>query len=357
MTDLADLGGWPAILRRLVAGEDLPGDHAAAALADVLAGEATPAQIAGFVIGLRAKGETVEELTAMVGAMLAAAERVSLPAGIHAIDTCGTGGSAPRQEACFNVGTLTAVIAAGAGAVVCKHGGRAATATSSSADCLAGLGVATELGPAGVERCIAEVGMAFCFAPRYHPAMRHAAPVRRELGVPTVFNLLGPLSNPSGLRRQVLGVGDPARAQRLAEVLLARGAVRAMVVSGHDGLDELTTTTTSTVVEVRDGTIRSYELDPLSLGLPRASLSDLRGGDAAANVALAGEVLAGKPGAHRDIVVLNAAAALVVAGVVDELTDGIEASAASIDGGSAAGVLERLVAVSQDAAAGETAGR
>ncbi|HEY2332432.1 MAG TPA: anthranilate phosphoribosyltransferase [Acidimicrobiales bacterium] len=353
VTTLAELGGWSPVLRRLLDGDDLTGDEAAAALADVLAGEASAAQIAAFVVALRAKGETVDELVGMVGAMLAAAERVSLPEGCDPIDTCGTGGSAPRREACFNVGTLTALVATGAGAVVCKHGGRAATATSSSADLLAGLGVSIELGPAGVLRCLDEVGMAFCFAPRYHPAMRHAAPVRKEIGVPTVFNLLGPLSNPSGLHRQVLGVADAGLAPTLAAVLAGRGAERAMVVRGHDGLDELTTTTSSTVFEVRDGEIRSFELDPAGLGLARATPGDIRGGDPAANVALAHRVLGGERGAHREVVALNAAAALVVGGLADDLRSGLERAFAAIDSGAAAGVLERLAAVSQAAEAEE----
>jgi anthranilate phosphoribosyltransferase len=269
------------------------------------------------------------------------------------VDTCGTGGSAPRRDACFNVGTLTALIATGAGAAVCKHGGRAATATSSSADLLAGLGVAIELGPVGVARCLSEVGMAFCFAPRFHPAMRHAGPVRRELGIPTVFNLLGPLSNPSGLRRQVLGVADATLAPTLAAVLASRGAERAMVVRGHDGLDELTTTAPSTVVEVRDGELRTYEVDPARLGLAPAGLADIRGGDPADNVAIARRVLAGARGAHRDLVALNAAAALVVAGTADDLVDGLERAFAAIDDGDAAAVLDRLVTVSAAAAADE----
>jgi anthranilate phosphoribosyltransferase len=253
------------------------------------------------------------------------------------------------------VGTLSAIVATGAGATVCKHGGRAATSTSSSADLLASLGVATELGPRGVVRCLEEVGMAFCFAPRFHPAMRHAGPVRRELGVPTVFNLLGPLSNPSGLRRQVLGVADAGLAPTLAAVLAARGAERAMVVRGHDGFDELTTTTTSTVVEVRDGAVRTFEVDPSALGLAPATLGDLRGGDPAVNVGLAHRVLGGEVGPYREIVGLNAGAALVVAGIADDLGDGLERAFASIDSGAAATVLERLVAVSNAASADEPA--
>lgn len=341
------MAAWPALLRGLLAGEDLAPADAKGAIAAVLAGDATPAQMAAFLVALRAKGVTAPELAAMVEAMEEAAERVSVPDGLDPVDTCGTGGSPQRREACFNVGTVTALVAAGAGAVVCKHGGRAATATSSSADCLAELGVEVELPAAGVERCLREVGMAFCFAPVFHPAMRHAAPVRRELGIPTVFNLLGPLSNPAGVRRQVLGVADPALAETLAEVLRARGAVRAMVVTGGDGLDELTTTTTSTVIEVREGEVERRAVDPASLGLPLASPDRLRGGDAAANAGIARRVLAGEPGPHRDIVLLNAAAAIVVAGLADDLAAALPRAAESIDSGAAAGVLDRLVAVSR----------
>jgi anthranilate phosphoribosyltransferase len=354
MTTLAELGGWPAILRRLVAGFDLEPEEAAAALTDVLAGTATPGQTGAFIVGLRAKGETVDELSAMVGAMLDAAERVTVPVGLDPIDTCGTGGSVQRREACFNASTLAALVAAGGGATVCKHGGRAATATSSSAGLLEALGVAAELGPTGVARCLDEVGMAFCFAPRFHPAMRHAAPVRRELGIPTVFNLLGPMSNPAGVRRQVLGVADPLYARTLAAVLKARGAVHVMVVSGHDGLDELTTTTTSTMVEVRGDDFIVDEVDPETLGMRLADPAELRCGDTAANADAARRVLDGEAGARRDIVLLNAAAGLVVAGVAGDLAGGVEMAADSIDSGKAAGVLDQLVAVSQAALADES---
>jgi anthranilate phosphoribosyltransferase len=230
---------------------------------------------------------------------------------------------------------------------VCQHGGRAATATSSSADLLEALGVVVELGPAGVVQCLTEAGMGFCFAPRYHPAMRHAGPTRRELAVPTVFNFLGPLSNPARVRRQVLGVSDPAMAEKAAGVLLARGAERALVVHGHDGLDELTTLTTSSVIELRDGELRAYEVDPKALGVAHEDPSAVRGGDTATNVELTRRVLDGERIGHRDLVLLNAAAGLVAAGVVDELAAGIEAGAAAIDDGRAAGVLDDLVRVSK----------
>jgi anthranilate phosphoribosyltransferase len=350
VVSLSDLGGWPGILRRLLAGDDLTTLQAGAALRDILDGAATPAQIAAFVVALRMKGETVDELTGMVEAMLEASERVPLPAGIDPVDTCGSGGSAARREAAFNVSTIASFGIAGAGGVVCKHGGRAATATSSSADLLEALGVAVELGPEGVARCLADAGMAFCFAPRFHPAMRHAGPTRRELGVPTVFNFLGPLANPARVRRQVLGVSDPAMAERMAGVLQARGAARALVVHGHDGLDELTTMTTSTVIELRDGALRTYVVDPADLGLAHADPASVRGGDVAANVALAHQVLGGERGPHRDLVLLNAAAGLVAAGVADDLPEGFAAATAAVDDGLAAAALERLAAVSTAAA-------
>jgi anthranilate phosphoribosyltransferase len=344
MVDLEQLGGWPGVLGPLTAGEDLSAETAGAAMAEILAGAAAPAQIAGFIVALRMKGETVEELTGLVRAMLDAAERVTLADPDTAIDIVGTGGDRAHT---INVSTLGALVAAGAGARVCKHGGRAASSACGSADLLEALGVHIELGPEGVASCVAEAGMGYCFAPRFHAAMRHAVPVRRELGVPTVFNFLGPMANPAAVKRLVIGVADPKMAERMIRVLAANGATRALVVYGHDGLDELTTTTSSTVLELRDGEIRQSVVDPTAFGLAEVERSQLVGGDAATNARLAGAVLAGDKGPHRDVVVLNAAAGLLVAGVVDDLGAGIEAAAASIDDGRAATVVERLVAVSR----------
>lgn len=346
---LNEIGGWPGVLRRLVAREDLIGEEAAAVLREILDGAATPAQVAGFVVALRMKGETVEEISGMVEAMLAAAEPLPLPDGLDPVDTCGSGGSPTRRVAAFNVSTVASFVVAGAGGTVCKHGGRAATATSSSADLLEALGVKVEVGAAGVARCLQEAGMAFCFAPLFHPAMRHAGPTRRELGVPTVFNFLGPLANPARVRRQVLGVSDPAMAEKAAGVLLARGAERALVVHGHDGLDELTTLTTSSVIELRDGELRRYTVDPAALGVAHDDPGAVRGGDASVNVDLTRRILDGERLGHRDVVLLNAAAGLVAAGLVDDLAAGMEAGAAAVDDGRAAGVLESLVRVSQAA--------
>ena len=344
-----DLGSWPGVLGRLMAGQDLRAEEAACALDQVLSGEATPAQVAAFVAALRTKGETVDEMAGMVRAMLEHAEPLSIPGDL--VDTCGTGGD---RSGSINVSTAAAFVVAGAGARVCKHGGRASSSATGSADVLEALGVVIDLGPDGVARCVAEVGMGFCFAPRFHPAMRFAGPVRRELGVATVFNFLGPLANPARARHQVVGVGDPAMAEKMVGVLVANGCRRAWVVFGADGLDELTTTGTTTVYDV-DGTgtgtgtgtgeVRRFVVDAAELGLPRAGLGDLLGGDAATNAAAVRRVLEGDPGPHRDIVVLNAAAGLVVAGIAPDLAGGIELAAASIDEGRARDVLGRLVEV------------
>jgi anthranilate phosphoribosyltransferase len=353
---LEDIGGWPAILGRLASGQDLGAVEAGAALDEVFQGNATPAQIAAFVFGLRCKGETVEEMTGLVASMLRAAERVSVPAELadRLVDTCGTGGD---RSGTINVSTIAALVVAGAGVPVCKHGGRAASSQAGSADVLEALGVVIDLGPEGVARCIEEAGIGFCFAPRYHPAMRHAIPVRRELGVPTAFNFLGPLANPAGVRRQVVGVGDPAMAAKMIQVLAAGGSSHVMVVHGADGLDELSPTGRSTLHEYlageqgdAPGTFSTVEVDPSKLGLVRSELGDLRGGDALTNADLARRVLAGERGPRRDVVLLNAAAALLVGGSVANLTDGIGLAGESIDSGAAATALDQLIEVSKAAA-------
>lgn len=347
--DLATLGGWAGILTRLMQGRDLAADEAATALDEVLNGRVTPAQLAGFLVALRVKGESVEEMTGLVTSLLAHAEKVPVPAGRTGdlVDTCGTGGDRSHS---INVSTLAALVVAGAGALVCKHGNRALSSQTGSADLLEALGVAVDLGPEGVGRCLAEAGLAFCYAPRYHPALRHAGPTRRELGVPTTFNFLGPLVNPARPTRQVVGVSDPAMAETMLGVLAANGSTRAMVVFGHDGLDELTTTTTSTLLDLHDGEVRRIEVDPAALGLAPATADQLRGAGPAANADATRRILDGEPGPHRDLVVLNAAAAMVVAGVADDMAGGLEAARASLDDGGAAEALERLVAVSRSAA-------
>jgi anthranilate phosphoribosyltransferase len=331
------------VLGVLSQGQDLPADQAQAAMAQILAGAASDAQIAGFIVALRMKGETVEELRGLVDAMLVAADRVALDVDGPVVDIVGTGGDRAHT---INVSTLAALVVAGAGGYVCKHGNRAASSQTGAADLLEALGVRIDCGPEEVARCVAEAGIGFCFAPRFHSAMRHAGPTRRELGIPTAFNLLGPLANPAGVKRYMIGVADAAMAERMAGVLAARGCERAILVHGDDGLDELTVSTTSTVVELHEGTIRRWQVDPAALGIPRAPLGELVGGDPATNATLAKRVLAGEPGAHHDIVSLNAAAGLMAAGLVDDLPEGLEVARASIDDGDAAAALDRLIGLS-----------
>ena len=347
--NLDEHGGWAGLFRRLTEGGNLSADAAHAAMTEILNGEATPAQIGGFVMALRTKGETSEELVGLLSAMRAASEAVPLdPAGL--IDTCGTGGD---NSGSINVSTAAALVAVGAGAKVCKHGNRSASSLCGSADVLEELGAVIDLGPIGVARCVTETGFGFCLAPRFHPAMRHAGPPRRELGVGTVFNFLGPLANPAGVRRQLVGTSDRAMAEIMLEVLAATGSERAMVVHSRDGLDELSTTSPTDVWELRDGDTLRHTVDPAEIGLAPASLDDLRGGNASVNADCLRRVFDSQRGAHRDIVTLNAAAALVVAEVSDTLAEGLEAASASIDEGLARQVLENFVSVSNQARAEE----
>ena len=341
-----EVGGWPAILHQLTSGQDLSADHAAAAMAEVFAGRATPAQTAAFIVALRMKGETIEEITGLSQAMAAAAERVVVPDDLQdrLVDTCGTGGD---RSGSINVSTMAALVVAGCGVPVVKHGNRAASSACGTADVLEALGVRIDLGADGVLHCLLDAGMGFCFAQRFHPAMRHAGPVRRELGVPTVFNFLGPLTNPSGARRQMLGISDGSMASRMAGVLAARGSLSAIVVHGHGGLDEASTTGPSEALRVfADGHIEPMTIDPAALGLASATAADLAGGDAATNAEVVRVVLGGATGPHRDIVLLNAAAALVVADVADSVETGLGLAAASVDDGAAASVLDRLITAS-----------
>lgn len=341
---------WPDVLGQLIRREELPAELAEAALGAVLTGEATDAQIAAFGVALRQKGETPAELAALVRAMLAHAERVELDGPLT--DTCGTGGD---RAGTVNVSTMAALIAAGAGASIAKHGNRAQSSQCGSADVLEALGVVIDLGPDGVTRCIREAGIGFCFAQRYHSALRHAAAARRELGVPTTFNFLGPLASPAGATRRTVGVSDPAMAPRLIEALAELGAERALVFYGHDGLDELTTTTTSTIYELRGGAIGRFDVDPAALGLPTVARGALAGGDAGGNAQAVHGVLAGRKGPIRDIAILNAAAALVVADLAEDLVAGLEVARRSIDDGRAAAALEALVRTSVAAREAEAA--
>lgn len=332
--------GWPSVLSRLTRGESLDGNEARAALEDILSGNVAPTVIAAFLVALRTKGETSTELGGLVEAMLAAAERVSLPEDVVVIDTCGTGGD---RSGSINISTAGALVVAGAGIRVCKHGNRASSSSTGSADVLEALGVTVDAPPETVARCVEVANIGFCFAPRFHPAMRHVGPTRKELGIPTVFNFLGPLVNPGGVRRQVIGVSDKRMAQLMIDVLRARGAVHAMVVYGHDGLDELTTTGPSTVLELREGAIAEYSLDPTDLGFEVATLDQLRGGDASTNAGYVRRVLEGEKGPHRDVVVLNASAGMVISGVAKDFEEGRPLAERSIDSGSAMTALTRLV--------------
>lgn len=349
MSRLDELGGWPALLTELLERHDLPAAHARAAMSTILAGEATPAQLIGFIVALRAKGETPEEISGLLDAVLEVATLVPLPDALRnrAIDIVGTGGDRSHS---INVSTMAAIVAAGAGVPVCKHGARAASSQCGTADVLEALGVAIELSPEGVVRCVQEAGIGFCLAPRYHPAFRFAAPSRREIGIPTVFNLLGPMANPARVRRQLIGVANPAMAERMLASLRLHGSHRAWVVHGN-GLDELTTTGVSTVLALDDDGVRQFTVDPVDLGLAPAILDELVGGTPDVNAEVVRKVLGGTHGAHRNIVVLNAAAALVVAGVVETLADGLVRAVESIDSGSAEATLNKFVEVSQAVAA------
>ncbi len=343
---LDEHGGWPGVLGALTQARDLSSEAAEAALGEILSGAATPAQIAAYVVALRQKGETVDELAGMVRAMVAAAEPLAVPD--DAIDLVGAGGSALGREAALNVSTMACFVAAGAGAVVCKHGNRKASSTSGSFDLLEALGVEIDLDPSAIERCVSEAGVGFAYARAFHPAMRFAAPVRADLGIPTVFNILGPLSHPGRLRRQVVGVTDPEVGARMVRVLAATGSQRAMVVTGHGGLDELSTTGPNVVHELRDGDISTTSLDPADLGLAVPTPDELHGGDAAANAGIARRLLAGETGPVRDIVTLNAAAGLVVAGIADDLAGGLARCAAAIDAGQAQARLDKLIEISNE---------
>ncbi len=341
------IGGWAGILHRLTEGGSLTADEAGSALSVILAGEASDAQMAAFAIALRMKGETAEEMTGLVRAWLGAAVPVpDLPPEIAArvLDTCGTGGD---RSGSVNVSTMAALVVAGAGVPVAKHGNRAASSKAGSADVLEALGVRLDIPGEAVNACIVEAGMGFYFAQSFHPALRHLGPVRRALGVATIFNVLGPLANPARPRRQLLGIADPRIAERMLHVLHANGAERAIIVHGADGLDELSLSGTSTMWHLRsDSTIVAEEVSPNALGLALVDASAIAGGDATRNAEAVRSVLRGDAGPVRDIVRLNAAAALVVAGEAADLAGGLEIAAASIDTGAAAQVLDRLVETS-----------
>jgi anthranilate phosphoribosyltransferase len=337
---------WGTLLSRLLAGESLSTEDTAWAMTEVMRGDATPAQTAGFVVALRAKGESPDEVAGLVDVMLQFATPVQVPGRV--VDTCGTGGDRSNT---VNISTMAALVVAAAGVPVVKHGGRASSSASGSADVLEALGVVVDLPAEAVAPCLAEAGIAFCFAPVFHPGMRHAAVARRELGIGTVFNILGPLTNPARPAAQSIGVSEARLAPVMAAVLAGRGT-DALVFRGDDGLDELTTTATSRVWVVANGAVAEELFDPASLGLAPATLEDLRGGTAEENAAAARRVLGGEQGAVREAVLLNAAAALAAheaaAGSLEErLGSGLSRAAAALDSGAAAALLERWAAASQ----------
>jgi anthranilate phosphoribosyltransferase len=326
----------------LASGRDLSVDETADVLALIMAGEASEAQIAAFLIALRTKGETEEELAGLARTMRALATPVRTRRD-DLVDTCGTGGG--RRT--FNVSTTAALIAAGAGCAVAKHGNRSATSLSGSADVLEALGARLDLTPEAVGACIDEVGFGFLFAPAHHQATRWVVPVRKALAVRTVFNLLGPLTNPAGARRQLIGVVDPAYLDRMAGALARLGCDRALLVSSEDGLDEMSTSGTTRVVEVEGTERRAYAVTPEELGVPTARFEDVQGGTPAENAAVTRAVLDGEPGPRRDLAVLNAGAAIYVAGRADSLAEGVARAAEAIDSGAARAALERYVALSR----------
>jgi anthranilate phosphoribosyltransferase len=334
-----DTTGFKTLIAKAAQGQRLGETEAAEAFDAMMSGNATPSQMGGFLMALRVRGETVEEITGAARAMRAKALMVQAPAG--AIDTCGTGGDGSGS---FNISTAAALVVAGAGVPVAKHGNRNLSSKCGSADVLAALGVNIDADPSLVERAIAEAKIGFLMAPRYHGAIRHVGPTRVELGTRTIFNLLGPLSNPAGAKRQLLGVFAPEWVRPLAEVLGKLGSERAWVVHG-EGMDELTTTGTSVVAELKDGKVRSFEVKPEDLGLARASRQALSGGDPAGNAERMQALLHGEKGPLRDIVLLNAGAALMVAGQARDHREGLDLAALSIDGGKAAAALAHMVAI------------
>lgn len=340
------MSGLKPLLGAIAAGRILSRAEAETAFGQLLAGEATAAQVGALLMGMRVRGETVDEIAGAVAAMRARMVRVSAPPG--AMDIVGTGGDG---HGTLNISTLAAIIVAACGIPVAKHGNRASSSLAGSSDVLAALGVAVGLDAAAVERCLAAAGLAFMAAQAHHAAMRHVAAMRAELGTRTIFNLLGPLSNPAGVTRLLVGVFSPAWLEPLALVLGTLGAERAWLVHGADGLDEITTTAETSVVAWERGVLRRFTITPEAAGLPRATLAELKGGDAAANAAALRAVLAGRRGAYRDIACLNAAAALVVAERVPDLRSGVALAWDALDSGRAAAVLARLVATSQEPSA------
>ncbi len=341
---LIEVGGFKALLVDITAGRNLTAAQTGAAFASMLTGGATPAQIAGFLVGMHTKGESLEELSAALSTMYEYSVDVPLDAleRSQSLCTCGTGGD---QSNSINISTTAAFIVAAAGVPICKHGNRAVTSQAGSADVLEALGVAVDIGPEGVAACMRVAGIGFCLAPKFHPNMRFVGPTRKELGVASMFNMLGPIANPGRVQNQVMGVSDARTAPKVAQLLAARGQ-NAMVVHGHDGLDEISTTASSTIWRIRDGAVTEAVFDPESVGLPRVTMQDLRGGTAAENATITTGILSGVRGPHRDIVLLNAAASLAITGKAADIAHGLALGAELIDSGAATRALNLLVAES-----------
>lgn len=334
---------WSNTLKPLSRGDDLTREQAFEAMTEVMAGRATPAQIAAFIVALRIKGETTDELTGLVEAMREASIRVTIDRPV--LDIVGTGGDGIGT---FNISTTAAFIAAGAGCTVAKHGNRSASSQCGSADVLEALGMVIDLEPARTVELIEQEGFGFFYARTYHPAMRHAGPVRSELGIPTVFNYLGPLTNPATAEHLALGVSDAAMAEKMVGVLANLGAQRALVFYGDDGLDELSTTGPSTIYDLAGGSVTRSVIDPADVGLERAAIEDLLGGDPGENVKILRRILDGELGPRRDIAVLNAAAGIAAAGRAESIRSAIPIAQDSIDSGAAQAVLDRVVEASKE---------
>ena len=332
------------LIQKVSGGATLATEEIRTALEIMTEGHASPAQMGAFLMALRVRGETVEEITGAAQMMRSRMKRVTAPEG--AVDIVGTGGDGTGT---FNVSTCSCLVAAGAGLKIAKHGNRSVSSLSGASDVLGALGVKLDIDPDAVAKAIATAGVGFMWAPMHHPAMKHWAPIRAELGIRTIFNLLGPISNPAGVTRQVVGVFSLEWVEPIAHVLKNLGAAHVWVVHGHDGLDELTTTGATTVAELKDGRITVFEVTPADAGLPPAKLSDLKGGDATTNAAAIRELLGGKKGPFRDIVLLNTAAALIVGGKATSLTDGVALATHAIESGAARAALERLVDVTNAA--------
>jgi anthranilate phosphoribosyltransferase len=335
---------FPVVLEKLMRRQNLSIDEAAAAMTEIMEGRATPAQIGGLLVGLAMKGERPAEIVGLARTMRARALRLSATCD-DLFDTCGTGGDGSGT---FNISSAAALVVAASGVRVAKHGNRSVSSRCGSADVFEALGVRITASSATVERSLQEAGIAFFFAPTFHPSMRHAAPARRELGVRTAFNLLGPLTNPAGAQRQLVGVPRPELTELVARALMLLGSERAWVVHGEDGLDEISTTGYTKVSECRDGAVATFYVHPSDFGLPKAASSALQGGNAAANAQIVREVLDGRRGPRRDVVLLNAGASLFIAGRAAAVRDGIERAASAIDSGDAARTLARMIAASLD---------